>query len=198
MARRQIGVTIESMTGSPHGVTPGGSWPPSGPPPTWPPTPPKQSRAPVIASLVIAIVAVAVAIAAWFRPANADTQPVLDPTPQYSEQDTAAAKSQMCDAYSKAAKAIAGAGSQDSDDPSLKYGMVVNSRLAFHVMTDYFRYQLTQNPAAPPALSDQFYALISAYDDMVLTQLANASPEELDRVYARTEAADSAVVDSCK
>ncbi len=104
----------------------------------------------------------------------------------------------MCDAYTIAARAVEGAGGQSSEEPSLKYGMVVNTRLAFHVMTDYFRSKLAENPAAPPDMTEDFRELIAAYDDMILTQLANASSQELQSVYARTESADAAVVAACK
>jgi hypothetical protein len=162
----------------------------------WPTPAPKQSRAPVIISLVVALIAIAVAIGGWFRPASEASAP--DTKSQFSEQQVADAKTAMCAAFDKATKAVAGAGSQTSDDPATKVLISVNTRLAFHVMTDYFRSELAQNPAAPPELVNAFRNSISAYEDMVLTQLANAPKDELDAVYAKTTASDEAMVEACK
>jgi hypothetical protein len=191
------------MTDSPYGVTPGGAWPPpgppAGPPPVWPPVAPKQSRAPVIISLVVGFVAVAVAIGAWFRP-SAHEAPAApsDTTPQYSDQQVADAKKAMCSAYDKIYNALKGAGSQTSDDPTLKFIIAVNIRLATVANSNYLTKALAENPATPTDLANTFRDMTSAYDELVLAQLANAPKEDLDPLNAKLDNADSAAYQACK
>lgn len=200
MARRQIGVTIESMTGSPHGVTPGGSWPPpSGPPPTWPPTPPRNSRLPAIISLAIATLAIAVAVGAWFRPINDHESSRENPIPQFSERDIADATEIMCGAYEKAVKAVVGAsGSQTEPDPLRSFIMSVDARFAFHVTAEYFISELGRNPATPTQLAEDFRELAATYDELILAQLARTPEQDLQPIYDRTDRADARVVEACR
>lgn len=199
MAVPRIGDTIECMTGSPYGVTPGGTWPgpPAGPPPPWPPAALKQSRAPVIISLVVALIAVAVAIGAWFRPGPEVAAP-KEVTPQYSDQQVADAKKAMCSVYDKIYAAITYSGGQRSDDPTLQKIISVNTRLATHVNSDYIRQMLAQNPATSPDLVSAFRDMTSAYDEIVLAQLANAPKEQLQSTNKKLDAADTTVYQACK
>lgn len=199
MARRQIGVTIESMTGSPHGVTPGGSWPPpSGPPPTWPPTPPKQSRALVIVSLLIAIVAVAVATGSWFRPTSEDNPPPVDLTPKYSDQEIEASTAAMCDAYQKARKAISEAGRQSSDDPNVQFTIAVNARLAIQANISFLRQAVADKPALPADIAQVFNNMASAYEDILMAQLAGAPANSFGEMNATLDGTDADAVEACK
>lgn len=201
MAVMKMGDTIERMTDSPYGVTPGGTWPPpgplAGPPPVWPPPAPKQSRAPVIISLVVALIAVAVAIGAWFRPAR-EASPPPDSTPQYSTQQVADATKAMCAAYDKIYAALSGAGGQSSSDPNVQLTIAVNTRLATHVNSDYLRQVLAQNPATPPALVDTFREMAAAYDEIVLAQLGGAQTADLGAPNAKLEDADEKAAKACK
>lgn len=92
--------------------------------------------------------------------------------PQYSEQQVADAKKAVCEAYNKALVAVAGAGKQKSPDHGLQLIDVVNARLAFDVATDYFRSQLSENPATSPDLEAALRNLSSPYDELVLAQIA--------------------------
>lgn len=184
-----------------YGVTPRGAWPPpagppAGPQPPWPPPTSKPSRLPVILALAIALIAVAVAVGSWFRPVPAN--PPSDSTSRYSTQEVTDAKAAMCDAYTKAATSVAGAASRKSDDPTLQFSYVVNSRLAFHVANDYFRTQLEKNPATPSALATAFQNLISSYDDFLLAQLGDSPKDDIDSASEKTKAADEAVNEACK
>lgn len=199
MASWLIGVTIESMTGSPRGVAPGGSWPPpAGPPPTWPPTPPKQSRVPVIASLVIAVVAVAVAVGAWVRPAGANIQSPPEPANSaYNQAEIDDAKGQICDARDLVTRATQRAGSQTSDDPTVSFIIAVNVRLGAAVSADYISRVAAENPAAPQEIVDAVQDLATAYQETTLLHLSEATDEELDVVYERLDTAGSTVNEIC-
>lgn len=188
------------MTNPPYGNTPGGQWPqpgsPAGPSPAWS-SGPKQSRAPILFTLAVALIAIAVAIGAWFKPTTTPPQP-SDSTPSYSSQQAADAKKAICAAYAKTLKAVQGAAEQKNSDPVNEAANIVNVRLAFHVATDYFQGQLAANPAIDPGLKSAFQDLIRSYDELILAQIANSSKEDLDAAYAKTNSADNIVVEACK
>jgi hypothetical protein len=196
-----MGDTIGCMTDSPYGVTPGGAWPPPGPPvgapPVWPPAPAKQSRAPITISLVVALIAIAVAIGAWFKPAN-EAPPSADTAPKFSDQQTADAKKALCSARNKAFEALKGSGGQHSDDPTSAFIITVNTRLAIHESTDYLRHTRDVNQAAPPDLAANIEDLASVYEDMLLAQLASAPTDQLNALNTKLDAADIKIVEACK
>jgi hypothetical protein len=189
------------MTDPSYGVTPGGAWPPPGPtqspPPAWAAPPSKQSRAPVVISLVVALIAVAIAVAAWFRPAREAPAPA-DTAPKFSDQQTADAKKALCSARNKAFEALKGSGGQHSDDPTSAFIITVNTRLAIHESTDYLRHARYANPAAPPDLAANIEDLASVYEEMLLAQLASAPTDELNALNAKLDTADSKIVEACK
>jgi hypothetical protein len=191
------------MTDSPYGVTPGGAWPPpgppAGPPPAWPPVTPKQSRAPVIISLVVALIAVAIAIGAWFKPSDHEAQAVSSDTkPQYSGQQVADAKKAMCDAYDSAYKASANAGGQTSDDPTLKFVIAVNTRLATQFAANYLAKTLDQNPPTPSSLTGQIREIVALYDQIVLGQLSGTSNADLRPTYDKLDATGAQIAQACQ
>jgi hypothetical protein len=199
MAAWQFGVTIETMTGSPPGVGPGGSWPPPpGPPPAWPPTAPKQSRAPAVISLVIAVIALGLAIGSWFRPPVANTPPQTEGTPQFSENEIDRAVTAVCDSYRKVREAITAAGGQTSEDPNVRFIIAVNARLAIHSNSSYLRQSLADNPALPPESARIFRDMAAAYDEILMGQLAGAPSDSFKEVNAKLDGTDVEAVEACK
>jgi hypothetical protein len=189
------------MTNPPYGDAPGGQWPPPGPPaggPTpWPVAAPKQSRTPIIISLVVAFVAVALAIGAWFRPAP-DSPTPLDASPKYSEQQVSDARKNVCSAYNDVYKATSGAGGQRSDDPTLKFVISINARLASQFSSSYLSRTLDDNRAAPPSLIESVRNLVSAYDAIVVGQLAGSSDDEIQPAYDKLDSAGKDLAQACK
>lgn len=187
------------MTGSPYGVTPGGTWPPpAGPPPFGPPPAPKQSRAPVIISLVVAFIAIAVAIGSWFRPTGDDSPPPSDATPQYSEQEVAEAKNAVCEAHDFVNRATQTAGRQTSEDPAIIAVIAVNIRLGSTLSASYLLATLDTYPATPPDLTKATRDLANAYQETTLAHLSDASESELDSVYERLNSTDVELAEACK
>jgi hypothetical protein len=189
------------MTASPYGNTPGGQWPPlgspQGPPPSWPAPAQQQSRLPVIISLIVAFVAVAVAIGAWFRPASEVTNPA-DRAPQYSDQQVAMAKKALCAAEDLVNRATTYAGNQKSDDPTQQLAIAVNVRLTGSLSAQYFQTKLAQYPATPEDLTTGLQELILANQDIALLQIANASKDEFDASYQAYDSAQAKVTEACK
>jgi hypothetical protein len=185
------------MTDSPYGVTPGGTWPPPGPPATWPTPASKQSRAPVIISLVVALIAIAVAIGAWFRP-TPETPAPADAAQQFSDQQVAEAKKAVCAAHDLVNRASMGSGIQKSDDPTMQWVIAVNVRLAGSLSAQYLQTKIDQFPATPADLKAAVQQLITSNQDIALLQIANAPKEEVQSFYPTLDSADSKVNETCK
>jgi hypothetical protein len=177
------------MTNPPYYGPPQPAW---GAPPASGP-----SRVPMVLAFVGIVIAIALGVVALLRPAAQAAAPA-EVAPQYSEQQVADARKAVCEAYDRALSAVAGAAKQKSADPNLQFIDVVNARLAFDVSTDYFRSQLSENPALSPELATAFRNLSTAYNELVLAQISNSSKEDLDEAYRKTDATDHIVVAACK
>lgn len=179
------------MSDSPYRGMPAGPTPslPQGPAPSNGP-----SRAPVIIAIVVALLALALAAASWFRPTHDETPA----TPQYSEQQVADAKKNLCDAYNTMLRGIKGAGALSSEDPNQKFMLALNTRLAFNTSADYLLSQANLNIAAPPRLLVEARTLAASYQKMVLAQIAEAPGGDLDSIYGELDLHESAIVEACK
>jgi hypothetical protein len=194
------------MSASPYGNTPGGQWPPPPgppqcPPPGWPAATPRQPRLPVIISLVVALAAIAVAVGAWFRPAtDANSASPPDSKSQFSEEQIADAKEAVCDAYDKTYKAVATAGRQQSDDPTLEFVISVNTRLATQFSSRFLSDVLEANPATPADLASHVRGMTSAWDNIVLLQLAGNEGDgpAYKPYYADLDSSDTEIAKGCE
>lgn len=140
----------------------------------------RPSRAPVILSTAIALLAVALAIAAWLRPPQ---EPEAQPdTPQFSEQEIATAEQAMCEAWNHSLTAILHVGGKNSPDSTLTYVLGVETQVVFDAAADYLQSSLRENPATPEELADAFKRLISSYYEAVLAHLANASEDDIEPI----------------
>ncbi len=189
------------MTNPPYG--PGGQWlppgSPGGPPPAWPAVATRQSRALVVVSLVVALIAVAVAIGSWFRPVP-ETSTTADAVPQFTDQQISDAKNAVCGAYDKTKRAITGAATQTSPDPTLTLLIAVNTRLATQFSSRYVMDTLKANPATPGNLSDGIRKISAAWDGMVLAQLSGAGRDdpELKPLFTEIDSSDVEIGQACK
>jgi hypothetical protein len=152
---------------------------------------------PGFVAIVIAVLALALAMAACSRPTPAPA-PAAPPTPQFTEQQVAEAKQNLCDAYKTMFRAIEKAGTVTSEDPNERYMLALNIRLAFNTAADYLLGELSQNPAAPSDLIDATRQLARSYQRMVLTQTARAPQEDLDAVYREADPAEAAIKRDCQ
>jgi hypothetical protein len=144
-------------------------------PPSWPSTPPRgQSRALTSVTLAIALIAIGVAIAGWFRP----SQVAPPPHPAglaYSDQQIADAKTQACAAVDTTHKGVvlqSGANKKDavSNDPGVAEGQSANARLAIIGGSWYLRDRL--GPATPQPLADTIRHLSNTMLDIGANYLA--------------------------
>jgi hypothetical protein len=179
------------MSDSPYGGMPAGPTPylPQG---TLPSNGP--SRVPVIVAIVVALLALALAAASWFRPTHEETPA----TPQYSEQQIADAKKNLCAAYNTMYPAIKSAGSLSSEDPNQKFMISINTRLAFNSSADYLLAAVSQNPAGPSHLLDATRGLAISYQQIILAQTATAPQEQLKPMYEKADGNVNSIKQECE
>jgi hypothetical protein len=174
---------------------------PSGPPP-WPPPPPDSGRSPqllVIASLVIALIALGVAIGSWFRPLL-DNRPILSPSPPtYSEQQVAAAKTDVCAAYHQVRKALDAAGARNGgNEPTTSLAVATASRQALDAGSRYLLTKLAEDPAANPDLANAVRKLADIYQQITIGYLADASDAEMEPLRQAADQPTATIDGLCK
>lgn len=153
---------------------------------------------PTIIAIVIALIAIAVATAAWFKPAPKPEAPAAK---VYSEQEIADAKKAVCDANDTVHSTLMSTASQyapDPNDSTMKFALSVNGRLAAYAGGDYLYRQVAEHPAAPNELSDALKNLANAYQEAALAQIAQADRSKLDPIYKSMDAAAARVTEACK
>jgi hypothetical protein len=149
-------------------------------------------------AIVIAVIAVAVAIGAWFRPMP---KPEMPEAKTYSEQEVADAKKAVCEAFQTVQSTLEASANQTPPDPNdvmQKFTLSVNGRLASFAGGEYLYRQIAENPAAPPPLSAAVEELASAYQRATLAQIAQADRSKLDPIYQSADAAASRITEACK
>ena len=151
---------------------------------------------PTIIAIVIAVIAVAVAIGAWFRPTPKPEAPAAK---TYSDQEVADAKKAVCDAYGKADRAIKTTGGKSGgDNPTAVVAVAVNVRLALSGSSSFLLQTLESNPATPRDLQDQVRAAANAFQNVAIGQLGEAPQAEFDPFYKQADSADAAIKQACK
>lgn len=180
------------MSQAPYGPGPAApsGWPPQGPPPSSS----GSSRVPTLIAIVIALIAVAVAIAAWFRPAPKAETPAAK---TYTEQEIADAKKAVCDAFERAFNALT-ANSRQPDNPSEGLAVIANSRVVIHAAGTYLAATLGERPATPEELATPVKSLADQYQSMVLDQISGADRATLDAEYQNADDLTSKISKVCK
>lgn len=145
-------------------------------PPPWPAQAPAPYRAPSrllpILGVVLGSLGLIAGVAAWFRAAPAQ--------PTYSNQQVADAKKAVCDAFTTAVNSFHVAGTQKAVDPTGKFLVAINARLAVIASGNYMRNEVEANPEAPKELRDLVNKLAKDYENIGLAQLAEESQRNVD------------------
>ena len=148
---------------------------------------------PVIVAIAVSLLALGVAAAAFFKPQH-DPAPAA---PQYSDQQVADAKKNVCDAYNLIHRALVDAGSLTSEDPNQKYMISLDVRLAFNTAADHLLAAASSSSAAPPGLLTATQALGYTYQKIVLAQTATAPNDELEPLYTEADASVAKIKQAC-
>ncbi|BBX47252.1 hypothetical protein GCM10009641_14510 [Mycobacterium cookii] len=113
------------------------------------------------AALTLAVLATALAIAAWFNP--------LHRPPHFSGQQTADAKSAVCQAYTVVCQSVitnTHLGNPAPNDPVGELAIAVNARLALLGGGAFLTNRLAAQPATPADLSTAITAMISTLEEL--------------------------------
>jgi hypothetical protein len=130
----------------------------------------KSSRWHVLAALVIAVIAAAVAILAWFYPHRSASH--------FSDEQTAAAKKNVCSADAAIHHAVVANTHLANPDPNSPIGQLAvaaNARLALLGGGVYLRDRLAAEPAAPADLAKAVTAMANTIERLGINYLAGAS-----------------------
>jgi hypothetical protein len=159
--------------------------PPAPGPPPWPQVAPSRpQRWPVVASLVIALVAVGLAIGSWLRPLPSAKAPS---TPAYTNQQTADAKGKVCVAFGQVDHAldVADAQGASNGDPTSHLATAALGREVLDFGHRYLLAKLVEEPATPPDLAsavrqqaNAFLELFIGYIDGIPTSDSRLQPAQ--------------------
>ncbi|WP_163696620.1 hypothetical protein [Mycolicibacterium sarraceniae] len=150
---------------------------------------------PTIIAIVIAVIAVAVAIGAWFRPMPKPDTPAAK---TYSEQEVADAKKAVCDAFDRGQQTLSVTGSKVSTNPTDSFAIALNSRITINSVIAYWRATLERQPATASDLTNNIKSLIDLYQDILFTVLADGIKTDLDGLYASVDDLVPKVTQACK
>jgi hypothetical protein len=150
----------------------------------------RLARWPAFTALAIALVALAVGLVGWFRPAPHTNPPPSNPT--YTAQQTADAKAKVCGAVEKFNRAVSVNNALPrGNDPIVA---AVNSRQIFDVFSRHLLATLAEEPATPADLATAVRELASTLEEAVIEYedgLSNSDPEMRPNLDASSTAADT-------
>jgi hypothetical protein len=134
--------------------------------------PPRPQRWPMFASLVVALVAVALAVGCWFRPLPSNRACSAPPAPSYTDQQTADAKAKVCAAFGQVDRALEVAQSLGgSSDPTAILAVATSTRQVLDFGSRYLLTKLAAEPATPPELASAVRKQTDAYQEVVMRYL---------------------------
>ncbi|KAA8961596.1 hypothetical protein [Mycobacterium sp.] len=110
----------------------------------------------MLAMLVLTLIAVGAAIAAWLRPLPHTNPPSTPPPPAFTDQQIATAKANVCDAYKIVNQSIVWNTHRRNPIPGNEIGELARGTtgdLALYEGGDYLLDRLAAEPATPPELA---------------------------------------------
>jgi hypothetical protein len=151
---------------------------------------------PTIIAIVIALIAVAVAIGAWFRPAPKPETPAAK---TYSDQEVANAKKAVCDAFDTVHDAVRiNTGRDGGSDPTAILAVAANARLSMYGGAGYLVDTLEKNPATPSELSESVRKLADTFRFLTIQFMINKQNSDLDEPLREADSATASIQSICK
>jgi hypothetical protein len=135
-----------------------------------------KSRWPTFAALAIAVLALAIAALAWFRP-------VHSASPAFTAQQTADAKTNVCTAYAVARQAVVTNThlvNPRANDQIGTLAVAANARLALLGGGAYLRDRLDAEPATPADLAKALKAMAGTMEQLGINYLAGSTSTAQD------------------
>ncbi|HWF68984.1 MAG TPA: hypothetical protein VG187_05370 [Mycobacterium sp.] len=150
----------------------------------------RPPRWPALTALAIALIALAVGLVGWFRPAPHNNQPL--PKPTYTEQQTADAKAKVCAAFGELDRAVGVLKAlPHGTDPVVE---AVNIRQVFDVFSRHFFATLSEEPATPADLATAMRKQASSLEELVIGYqdgFTSADPEMQPSLHVNDATADT-------
>jgi hypothetical protein len=182
---------VSNFPGPPSAQPPPSPWPPQSPPPQK-----RPSGWLAIAALAVALLATGVAIASWLRPIPTAKSA---PSPAYSSQEVADAKSKVCAAFTKANNAVKAATARDKgSDYATQLASAVNVRQALLAGSQSLATTLSEAPAAPADIASNVRSLVDAYQALTVALIADATEAEKSPILHSGDEATSSLENLCK
>ena len=150
---------------------------------------------PTIIAIVIAVIAVAVAIGAWLRPAPKPEAPAAK---TYSDQEVADAKSAVCDAFQNVIHTLDANKRKSSVNPADSFAVAVNTRLAVETAAEHLAWAVEAHPALQSDLTSTLSDLASAYREIVMKQIGDADQTDLDTSYQKADKLQTDAAQVCQ
>ncbi len=125
--------------------------------------------------LVMTLVAVAAAAAAWLRPLPEVKTPSAPAAPTFTDQQIADAKVNICDAFKIVYKSVSTNTSRTNPVPGDEIGALatgVYASLSNYTGGDYLMDRLTAEPATPAQLANSIKSLANALKKIAIIDLA--------------------------
>jgi hypothetical protein len=123
-----------------------------------------------LAALVVALIAVALAAFAVFRPAHSGPGP-------FNDEQTAGAKADICAAYLSVRQAVVSNTHLENPAPGNPIGglaVAANARLALYGGGDYLRERLATEPATPDELAKAVGSMANTLEKLSIGYLSGA------------------------
>jgi hypothetical protein len=150
----------------------------------------QPARWPTFTALAIALIALAVGLAAWFRSTPHNNQP--PPKPAYTQQQIADAKAKVCTAVGKLDRAVSvGNAEPRGNDPLVA---AINTRQIFDILSRYLLATLAEEPATPADLATAVRTEAETLEEIVIDYqdgFGTSDPEVKPAVDANSAAANT-------
>jgi hypothetical protein len=195
------------MSDTPTGPSPAPGptgFPPAAPPP-WPPAPPlafrQPARWPVFVMLVITLIAVGAAVAAWLRPLPESKTVSAPPAPTFTDQQIADAKADVCDAYKIVSKAVVWNTHRTNPAPGDEIGSLateIYGDLALYEGGNYLLDRLATDRATPAELANTVRSFGEGLQKFGMVVLAGEPDSVRDPLRQAGEADSAKIVELCK
>jgi hypothetical protein len=144
----------------------------------------------------VALIAVAVAVAAWLRPVP-DNGPPASSAPTFTDQQIADAKADVCAAYKVVTHAVRVNTHRPNPAPGDEVGILAaaaNGRLALYAGGNYLLDRLIADPATPDALVTGVRSLANTLQKFGIDALAD-EPDTIQDQLRRNLDIDVEVID---
>jgi len=152
-----------------------------------------------LASLVVALVAVAITVAASLRPIPDNRSPSTPRAPAFTDEQIAAAKSKICAAYDAVHHAVGvNTSRNEGNDPTTTLAVLANARLAIYSGGGYLFTKLAEEPATPTDLATAIRTLANAYQDVAIGYMADKQKTDLEASLRAADDATMTIERQCK